>query len=61
MPHGKLDFSTKTWIDINNEDEILYWSKRFHVTPKELLEAMAQMGKTVKYIQNYLERKLING
>lgn len=56
----KRNLSTKTWIDVNDEEEIEFWAKRFHVTPKEVLEAVKAVGKTVKYVELHFERKVIN-
>jgi len=56
MPNSRKNFSTKIWIDIHNEEEVLFFSKRFHTTPKELVEAVRKIGKTVKYVQLHFDR-----
>lgn len=59
MPHRK-NYSTKIWIDIHNEDEVLYFSKRFRTTPKELVDTVYKIGKTAKYVQLHFDRQAMN-
>lgn len=58
MPH-KGNYLAKTWININDEEEVAFWAKRFHVTPKEILAAVAHVGKPVRYVEQHLEHKLL--
>jgi hypothetical protein len=58
MPH-KINYLEKTWININDEAEVAFWAKRFHVTPKEVIAAVAHVGKPVRYVENHLEHKLL--
>lgn len=52
--------SKKVWIDIHNEEEVLFFSKRFHTTPKELVDTVRKIGKTVKYVQLHFDRQAMD-
>ncbi|UPT66230.1 MAG: DUF3606 domain-containing protein [Sphingobacteriales bacterium JAD_PAG50586_3] len=55
----KVNYLEKTWININDADEVAFWAKRFHVTPKEIVAAVAHVGKPVRYVEQHLEHKLL--
>lgn len=61
-PHSmpRTDISKKVWIDIHNEEEVLFFSKRFHTTPKELVDTVRKIGKTVKYVQLHFDRQAMD-
>jgi hypothetical protein len=44
-------------IDVSEEHECRYWSKRFDVTPRELQDAVAQIGPMVEDVREWFNRQ----
>ena len=43
-------------IDVNQDHELTYWSKKFGVTRDQLREAVAKAGPTVKNVERVLHQ-----
>ena len=42
-------------INLNEEYEVQYWSKKFGVTPEQLREAVAKVGTSVAAVETELK------
>ena len=43
-------------INLEQDDEVRYWTKAFSCTEPELHEAVAAVGRTAKKVREYLKR-----
>lgn len=49
------DVRDRTRVNINEQYEVEYWSKKFNVTPQELRDAVRETGsESVKEIEEFL-------
>jgi hypothetical protein len=51
---------TRNQINVNNKDEVAYWSKLFGVSEQELRAAVERVGPYIEDIAQDLGRKLRN-
>lgn len=52
----KVGTPDKDKININEEYEVSYWSKKWGVKPHELKNAVERVGTSVKDVQIYLNK-----
>ncbi len=43
-------------INVNEDYEVEYWSKKFNITPQKLRDAVKSAGVNVKDVEKYLQK-----
>ena len=53
-------FTERDRIDVSNDDELKYWSRKLDCTETELREAIARVGPLVRDVVPYLAQEKTN-
>ena len=58
MPKSKTDAATaeRTKVNVNDADELRYWTDRFGVTAVRIKDAVAAVGTSAAKVEEYLKR-----
>ena len=59
MSHDKIKTAPQdaSKINIHEDYEVRYWTKRFGVTPEQLREAVAKVGTSAAAVETELKRR----
>ena len=49
------DFRDRTKIDINEPDEVEYWSEKFNVSQAAVINAVNKVGISVERVKEFIE------